>query len=107
MWTALVSLIGYGCAAGMTTILGLYMSGNAGWTFYTSRPQPPPPINLILICSLIQRSLLPVAALSSAMYLYLTERVVRQICVTRGFDVGPAEEHDDVQPAASKFDRLH
>jgi heme/copper-type cytochrome/quinol oxidase subunit 1 len=90
MWVALISLLALGVITATSAAVSLSLGGDTGWTFYTPSSvstSAPPLANWLGICVLAQRLLLPLAAIASAVYLYLAERDLRGLLLSRGFPV--------------------
>jgi hypothetical protein len=79
MWVAVMSLAAEGLTSAAVSVAVLYLPGRAGWTIYTPNSSPNPwPLRIIEIAGYAQRCFIPIAALSSAAYIFLLERELRQ-----------------------------
>jgi hypothetical protein len=85
MWIAVASLGALGVVSAISWVISLGVSNTNGWTFYTPNSQPSPSLmNALLLCGQAEQVLLPVAAISSAAHIYISDRASRQ---ARGFDL--------------------
>jgi hypothetical protein len=96
MWIAVVSLVALGGVSGASAVIYLWQNGNTGWTYYTPYSVTVAPVsNVASFCAIAQRVLLPVAALSSAFYIYLAERAFQQLNPRRGFELQFSQRSGD------------
>ena len=94
LWLAVTAWIGFGLTGAVTAAASLSGWGIGGWTFYTPYTPYPPPApaeRIVNACTSAQVVLLPVAAVSLAVYLVLLDRDVRRGS-PRGFEVDPAPD---------------
>ena len=85
MWVAVASLTALAVVSGTSLIVSSGISDGSGWTFYTPNSQPSPSlVNVAILLAETERVLLPLAAIASAAYIYLSHRGSAR---PRGFDV--------------------
>ncbi len=95
MWITVIALTALGCVSATSAAIYLVRGGGTGWTFYTpySVTYSPSPLDVVTgFCAFAQRILLPVAAFSSGIYVYLADRAARQSQMSHGFEVRVGEQ---------------
>lgn len=97
MWIAVISLAALACVSATSATIYIFATANTGWTFYTPASVAGPAFQLepiLFFCAFAQRLLLPLAAASSAVYLYLAERFLRSLRVSHGFEIQASDLSD-------------
>ena len=95
MWIAVFSLAALGSVSATSAAIYLARGGDTGWIFYTPysvSTSPSPSDTITGFCGVAQRLLLPIAAFSSGVYIYLAERAAQRLHSPRGFEVQMGEQ---------------